>query len=192
MTTCELRNGGARLALVLILGLGLSANATAGDVYSWTTDEGVHSFTNDQKRIPARYATSAKRRTVESLSSYDRYTPGPKLGAGDYSARLEKRLSGLRERAGAVGPEMARSARSSRAGSGMLLDWRQNNRRGSSLGLALPISQFDGNEDAPLITQSVRLPRQGTDMSTHHADVVRRGGKIVAVFEAERNDGPLP
>ena len=73
----------ARAALALILGLGVASTATAGEVYSWTTDAGVRAFTNDQKRIPSRYKTAAKKQTVGSLKAYERYTPGPKSEDGE-------------------------------------------------------------------------------------------------------------
>lgn len=197
MRTFSIRTCGFRVILALIVGFGFSSSAIAGEVYSWTTDSGTHSFTNDQKRIPSRYKSSVERKTVGSLKSYDRFTPGPEAGDGDYSKRLESRLSDLRDRADRQDERMgSRHHRRGHRGSGAMLDWRNGSGRGDSFGLALPISRFDDGygvgEGGPMIVRNVRLPKQGGDQSTHHATIVTKNGRVVAVFEAERNNRPLP
>jgi hypothetical protein len=196
MTSLEIRKSGVRLTLALILGFGVTASASAGEVYSWTTDDGIQSFSNERKQIPTRYKDQAKRRTVGSLQSYDRFTPGPKVTGDDYAKRIQNRLVDLRERADRQEMRMARvsqPASSRAASSDVTVDWRQNNSRGSSLGFGVPLGRAaSGDGEGILHVQDVRLPRSGSDMTTHHAQIVRRGGKVVAVFEAERNDSPLP
>lgn len=56
--------------------LGLFPNvATAGEVCSWTTPDGVLEFTDDPKRIPVRYRQEAHCRPMPTLADYHRFTP---------------------------------------------------------------------------------------------------------------------
>ena len=57
----------------------LAAPAAAGTLYSWTTEEGTIAFTDDAKRIPARYRDVAKRRQVGGLEASKVYCP-PRTG----------------------------------------------------------------------------------------------------------------
>lgn len=44
-------------------------------VHVWTTDEGTLAFTDDPKRIPARYAEQARAFELQPLDDYARFTP---------------------------------------------------------------------------------------------------------------------
>ena len=59
------------LTLTLILALATTAQA---EVFRWTTAEGVVSFTDSEKMIPARYKDSAEKVILDPLKNFDRLT----------------------------------------------------------------------------------------------------------------------
>lgn len=61
-------------AVTLVTGGLLSASA-AGPIYHWITDDGTYAFTDQKKKIPARYQDGAEVRPRRSLRGYARYTP---------------------------------------------------------------------------------------------------------------------
>ena len=85
------RNWMAR-AGVLVLAFVLGASASAGTLYSWKTEDGTFAYTNEKKRIPAKYKTEAKKSTLKSMESYERFTPGPKIDDTAYGDRIVQRL----------------------------------------------------------------------------------------------------
>ena len=58
-------------ALVVLVMLAVASPVTAATVYYWTTEDGAEAYTNDAKRIPAKYKKSAKRRTLGKLEEAD-------------------------------------------------------------------------------------------------------------------------
>lgn len=42
--------------------------------WTWTTETGVQSWTDDRERIPARYAEQAERVEIGVLADYDRFS----------------------------------------------------------------------------------------------------------------------
>ena len=68
-----------RSVVVLFLALLLPVVSQAGEVYHWVTDDGVFSFTDTKKQIPARYTDSAKRVEVKPFADYERLT----IASGD-------------------------------------------------------------------------------------------------------------
>lgn len=63
-----------RLAAFLLVGL-LSAPVQASDVFFYETEEGVLSYTDDEKRIPSRYSKTTEIVAFPALEDYERFTP---------------------------------------------------------------------------------------------------------------------
>ena len=57
-----------RAVVAVIVGLGVAGSASAGTVYSWQTEDGTSAYTDDRKRIPARYRSQAKARSRSMVS----------------------------------------------------------------------------------------------------------------------------
>ncbi len=87
----------ARVAIVAAICLGLAAPALAGTFYSWQTEDGVYSYTDDAKRIPAKYKKEAERRPMGELTRYKRYTEVSSEKAKPYVERIHERQSAYRE-----------------------------------------------------------------------------------------------
>jgi hypothetical protein len=66
-----MRNG---LAVLLLFSLIVPAVGGA-DTFRYETEEGILSFTDDLKRVPARYRASAEKIPTRSLWTYPRLTP---------------------------------------------------------------------------------------------------------------------
>ena len=84
------------------LGLAFAMPAAAGTVHSWQTQEGTLAFTDDVKRIPARYRASVSSRELGGLGDYVRYSGADEKPKTLYAARVQARLSRLRNANGAV------------------------------------------------------------------------------------------
>jgi hypothetical protein len=82
------------IALLIALAAILSASKVeAGDFYQWTNEDGSISFTDDAKRIPARYKASATERDFAGIAE-KRITPH---SISENAEALAARLQGLRE-----------------------------------------------------------------------------------------------
>ena len=116
-----LENGSraGRVAIVAAICLGLATPVVAGTVYSWRSDDGILSFTDEAKRIPARYRKAAKKRSLKKLGSYDRYTPAGQTAEGSYAERLERRQAQLQPASPVVSSPMTATGSTSRASSSL-------------------------------------------------------------------------
>ncbi len=85
-----------RIVLITVLSLFVGGVASA-TTYSWTTDDGTLSFTNDKKRIPERYRGKAHASPEEKLSGYDKLTQVPTDPNEHYAERLRERVIELRK-----------------------------------------------------------------------------------------------
>jgi len=158
----------------------IAVPALAGGVYSWRTLDGSQAFTDDAKQIPARYRDAAERQTLRHLEDYSRYTPSQVGTQEPYAERLNRRLSHLRETMAPREPVEAAAPEGMRlgvpAGTG---------RYGQSEQISLPL---DGEDDDPIVIESVRLQRDPGHITTRHATVIRQGDRIISVRKSERND----
>jgi len=159
------------LAFVTGGSLGMAGGATAGTVYSWQTEDGTMAYTDDAKRIPARYKDQARRSTLQPLGSYARYTPLETSEA--YGERLTERRTELQTEATSAAPDARTDYLTLRPGA-----------RGSEGGLAIAMPEGAG----PLEIEEVRA--QGPGNATRHLTVVKRDGEVIAVIKAERNQSP--
>jgi hypothetical protein len=163
-----------------VLALALSAPATAGTVFGWTTDEGIAAYTNDPKRVPARYKDGVRRiRVSNGLSSYSRFTPRDVASNASYEKRVYERVERLRALNAHLDASFAAANSNPRnpyghqgpSGSGVTtlqLDDR------SRIRVQAPIS---GNE--PIVVDEVRM--RADNMFTRHVTVVRQGDRVIAV-----------
>jgi hypothetical protein len=160
--------------------IAIAVPALAGSVYSWRTLDGSRAFTDDAKRIPARYRDAAERQTLRHLEDYSRYTPSQVGSKEPYAERLNRRLEQLREATAAPEEVVATAPEGLRlgvpAGTG---------RYGQSEQISLPLAGEDGD---PIVIESVRLRHDPGHITSRHATVIRQGDRIISVRKNERND----
>lgn len=158
--------------------LGLASPSIAGTVYTWETDEGTISFTDEHKRIPAKYRLSATTKEMGKLKNYPRYTP---TGATNISA-MERNDS-------PQGPSSGHSA----AGHGTRetgFDGQAISLGGSRYGGGMRY-QFpvDGAAEAggqPIVSETIRT-QPDDSLATRTVRVVRQGDRIIAVDKGQLN-----
>lgn len=78
---------------LIVAGVVIAPALARADWYRWESENGTVSFTDDHKRVPARYRDEAKRISARDLDSYARFTrvqrnagPTPWLVAPDAPA----------------------------------------------------------------------------------------------------------
>jgi hypothetical protein len=160
----------------LVAGLGLaSVPAQAEQMYVWTTQDGVYSYSDDIKKVPARYKEQVTVVPRKGLDDYKRFTPKDTKATGNYEDRLTARLDRLR--AGNAQGEAAVASAATNAPSQFSI---ASGRRGSPR-VSLPI-----DSDEPMIIERIKTRRMG-DMVTSRATVVTQGGRTVAIVKGERH-----
>jgi hypothetical protein len=151
------------------------AQASAGAIYSWRTDDGGYAFTDDPEAIPARYRDQARTRASAGLQDYERYTE-PLRGSGDlYAAELAERLERLRAINAApepAGPGVATAAGASATGPRISL------RTGNASAPTIDVTTDAGA--GPLVVETIFTRPEGK-MITRKSLIVRQGGKIVSI-----------
>jgi len=177
-----MRNFGQILAVGAVLAVFAAGPAFAGSVYSWVTEEGTYAFTDDAKRIPAKYKAEAKRRNVGKLSGYEQLTRSEIDSDGAYGDRLGARLDGLR---GQNQPAPMRGhVRQHRGGRDATYF---GVRTGSRTALQFPVEGRMGG-DQPIVVDKIRSKRAGGN-TTRHLTVVKQGDRVISVVAPRRNDG---
>ena len=161
--------------------VGLSGPAFAGGtVYSWETDDGTISFTDEQKRIPSRYKLSATTRELGSLESYERFTPT----GGETVSREELRKERLQDLNGEVRPPVGGVAVS---GANPGFDGNAisigGGRYGGGVRLQVPLNGVEAG-GGPTVIEKVRV-RPENSMATRTVTVVRQNGKIISVAKGQ-------
>jgi hypothetical protein len=171
--------GTAGIAPVMIAVMGmaliLATPAVAGDVYSWQTENGEVAFTDNPKKIPARYRSQAQKRAGERIQDYAKFSSGQPEATNRYAEQLAKRVEYLRELnadrdVAAVEP-------------GALNGVATINVHG--IDLRLP----GANADAPIIVENVRVLGDG-QITSRHDSVVRQGGRTLAIVRG-RQEGEV-
>jgi hypothetical protein len=166
-----------KATLVTAAALMLAIPASAGSVYEWVTDDGVYSYADTLKRVPKRYQSQAKKRTLGSLASYERWTPSDPKAADSYAGRLEGNLARLRDLNAALDPM---DALGTRAGVRMQLRLGAN---GDAI--SVPTAST-----GPVVVEEIRTRFPGEN-ATRTVTLVRQGDEIVATLVGQRNDGPI-
>jgi len=177
--------------VAIVASLWVATPVLAGTVYSWTTEDGTFAYTDDAKRIPAKYRATAGQRNVGRFGDYERLTPAPSAVEKPYAERLNERLASLRESAA---PESDVRALASAPSADPKLAYRLpvgggKNRggQGADVSIALDGGQAD---DEKTVIDRVRV-RPEDSMATRYVTVVRKGDKIQTVIREERNHMPL-
>jgi hypothetical protein len=177
-------------AAAFMLGLAFANPAAADGLLYWTTEDGVHSYTDDPKAVPKRYKRQVQSIRSQSLSTYERFTPTDSGASDSYAQQLADRLAHLRQ-VNAVAPGYSAPA------------YRGGHARGpggyptmisvaTGSGNNAPRVQFpaEGAPGEPLVLEPVITKRAG-DTRTRRATIVSQGGRTVAVLKGPRhNRGP--
>ncbi|MCH2184540.1 DUF4124 domain-containing protein [Myxococcota bacterium] len=156
---------------VLLVGSTLFATqATAGTVYRWTTESGTIAFTDEEKRIPARYQGTAQVETLESLDGYPRFTAvQEKADASVATDGATKSTVSAPSRADSAEWPISVMTGSSRYGNG---------------GISLPVGSPVSEEGEPILIEQRRV-KLSSSMATAHETVVRQGDRIISI---QRNE----
>ena len=160
----------------LVAGLGLvAAPAQAKPMYAWTTEDGVYSYSDDIKKVPARYKEQVTVVSRKRLDDYKRFTPKDGVATAHYEQRLAARLDRLR--AANSEPEIAAASAPTYVPGQFSL---ATGRRGSPR-VSLPV-----NSAEPMIIERVNTRRMG-DMVTNQATVVKQGDRTIAIVKGYRH-----
>ena len=184
------RPSAACVAMATFVCLALTGAASAGTVYSWQTDDGTRAYTDDRKRIPARYRAAAEARSMGQLSSYQRFTESTLRSSEDYSRRLHARLDHLRD-GGAVA--VRTPVRGGGSTGATFLVRTSGNRDGTTTQVGVPIQ---GPGSGPITVDNVRVRLDSVagdngSIATRHITVTRQGGRVISVSRPERNQRGL-
>ena len=182
MSWLKTHAAGARIALVAVAGLvfGASAEVSAETVYTWTTDDGTVAYTDEDKRVPARYRDRVQVETLDGLVGYDRFTRvdevarAPEAQAAPSPSAVER-----------VRPVVVAEAR--KASTYVLSG---GGRYGGGTSVAVPVGSMSGSSDEPIVIESLRV-KLDDSMATTHETVVRQGDRVISVRrnESSQRDG---
>jgi hypothetical protein len=176
------RSRATRLTILLAIVLGLATPVLAGTVYSWRTEDGTLSFTDDKKHIPARYRNEAEQRQSGSLEGYRQFTSAAKTSDGSYKERLEQRLGELQQ----GDARHVEGATQGGSGLSVIVGGSRYSRGG---GVIVPV---DGAaSDEPIVTEHLRT-KPADSMSTRHVTVTKQGDRIISVHENEKSHRNTP
>jgi hypothetical protein len=176
------RSRKVRIAICAALCLGLSSPSLAGTVYSWQTEDGTTSFTDDKKHIPAKYRDAAKTRKVGSLKGYPRYTPAGRASNTSHEERLSKRLQDLNQVQQPVRPAV-QGASPGWSGQAISLG---GSRYGSGVRYQIPLNGASQQGSGPVVTETMRA-KPSNSLATRTITVVKQDGRIIAVTKSQLN-----
>lgn len=153
-------------AVLVLTGCFLSAAAAGGPIYHYVTDDGTYAFTDDKKKVPARYLSAVKLKARAPLASYERFTPAetPRLrsaAAAPVAAGTE--ATGLQ----AVAP---------RNGATITL------RTGGAQSALIDVTPEA--QEPPVTIEKRRFLADGTDV-TRTFTIVRQGDRILTVIKPQ-------
>ena len=161
------------LATVVLVIVAVASPVTAATVYYWTTEDGTAAYTNDAKRIPAKYKKSAKRKTVGKLENYPRLSRSDVKLEDAYAKRVHARLHQLRDRKAAEAPGQAAGKASVR------VDIAQ----GGGDRVSIPV---DAAGQEPIFSQEYSVRTRGS-IATRNVQVTQQGDQVLAVRLGEKN-----
>ncbi len=185
MVKTGLRIGKLLLGAVLVAGL--AGPAFAGNVYSWVTDDGTYAFTDDSKRIPAKYRAEAKKRPMGKLTRYERYTSVSSDIDSSYAEKIRARRIELREMAATTSLGAVTGAVQSRV-AGDFPVTVGSGRRGALI--QVPVGILASADSDATTIESIRVkPRHS--LATRHWTVVKKGDLLVTVIRGELRQRPL-
>ena len=159
----------------------LAVPAVAGTVHSWKTEAGTLAFTDDVKRIPARYRASVSSRELGGLGDYVRFSGADEKSKTLYAARVQARLNRLRNANGAVALALP-----SGEGEAAFLVRTSGGDNGVSTQVGFPLADA---EEEPIVTNNVRMMPENS-IETRHVTIVRQGDRILSVVKPSLNQYP--
>jgi hypothetical protein len=147
--------------------------ASAEEIYTWRTQDGVYAFTDDKKAIPPRYRNHVKVRRSESLEGYRRFTPKDDRATHEYEERLAARLEHLRA---LNGRPAADSAAPVPAPPRERITLRTGRRDAPGIDI---VTSSDGE---PIVVETIMMRPKGKSVS-QNVQVARRGSKPIAIVK---------
>lgn len=176
-------------AAALVVGLALALPAGAGTLFKWVEDDGTVAFTDDPKRIPERYKSAAKKRTIRGLDDYARYSRVDSAAADRQTDQLMARLERLQELNAELwgwGPQAAAAAYGAAPGHncGAGAPGQALIQVGSRTALAVPYGG-EGAVDGPTIVEQVRVQPENR-VTTRTDTVIRQGDQIQLIVRPDQ------
>ena len=165
------------VAACAALSILLTSPALAGTLYAWETEDGVHAFTDDPKKIPSRYREQAVKSQTGGLDGYERYTRNDPEATGNYERRLSERLERLRQLNAQLYPSGTNVPRASGAGQSISL------RLG---GEAAPELDLTSGGDEPIVIEKQRFRPEG-QITTRHNTIVTQGDRTLVIMKGKVN-----
>jgi hypothetical protein len=173
----DVGNSGLAPVLVAVIGVALvlATPAVAGDLYSWQTENGDVAYTDNPRKIPARYRSQAQKRAGERIEDYAKFSSGQPEETDRYAEQLAARVAYLRQfnsdrNVADVAPDAPNGVASINV---------------HGIDLRLPGT----NADAPIIVENLRVIGDGQITSRHDA-VVRQGDRTLAIVRG-RQEGEV-
>jgi hypothetical protein len=173
----DVGTAGLAPVLVAIIGIGLvfATPAVAGEIFSWKTENGEVAFTDNPKKIPARYRSQVQTRASERIEDYAKFSSGQPEATNRYAEQLASRLDYLRwlnsdREVADVAPDALNGVASINV---------------HGIDLRLP----GADVDAPIIVENLRVLGDG-QITTRHDAVVRQGGRTLAIVRG-RQEGEV-
>lgn len=173
----------AHLALAVVVGfvIGMSAEVLADTVYTWTTEDGTVAYTDEDKRVPAKYRDQVQVKVMDGLDGYHRFTP---VEAPEEVASVGADASTVATGDGvATAPGTVRVA-PTKPGVSVI----SGGSRYGSGGVIVPTDS--GTSDEPIVIEKRRVKRSDS-MATTHETVVRQGDRVISIRrdESSQRDG---
>ena len=169
----DVGKAGIAPVLVAVIGMGLvfATPAVAGEIFSWKAENGEVAFTDNPKKIPARYRRQVQTRTSERVEDYARFSSGQPEATHRYAEQLAARVEYLRRfnsdrYAANVAPDALNGVA---------------NIKVRGIDLRLPAADID----APIIVENLRVMSDG-QIVTRHDMVVRQGGRTLAIMRGRQ------
>jgi len=166
--------------LSLIVGLALATlavPAAAGSFYQYETDDGGIAFTDDAKRVPARYRDDAVLIERDGFDDFDRYTETGPSHEASYAARTEARVQYLRDLNARVVTPDAVGAPNASYSRGLAV---RSSRQGQDVE-----AYVSPEGDAPVVVETVRSRPDGSPV-TRHVTIVRQGDRVLSVIAPQQ------
>lgn len=179
MSWLKSKSFGAHLALAVVAGfvVGVSAEVLADTVYTWTTEDGTVAYTDEEKRVPAKYRDRVEIKVMDSLEGYHRFTP-----VDEAAVAAEDVAPTTGDAVIATAP--AGAIQSPRPGVSVI----SGGSRYGSGGVIVPTDS--GASDEPIVIEKRRV-QMSDSMATTHETVVRQGDRVISVRrnESSQRDG---
>ena len=174
------------LASASLIAAALPAAPIAADVIAYRTDDGVFAYTDDHKKVPARYAGDAVTVHDSALHSYPRLTVEDSLTTREVTARLEKRLDYLRQVNAASQAERAVASNAAGRRTVVSIPTSSGTRIGEDgAGFIAPSPSIDvasSQSDEPIVVEPI-LTKEGDRVRTRRATIIKQGDKILAIMK---------